>query len=116
VDKVLAVFGRAEARDFIDLMALEPRYGLDRLCQLAMEKDRSFTPTLFAKMLGRFERLCPEEFGLDDTGYAQLAREVDQWRERASPGVVGPGVIPCTHRCTHAARIPGIPDMDDPHG
>lgn len=27
VDKVLAVFGRAEARDFADLMAIEPRYG-----------------------------------------------------------------------------------------
>lgn len=42
VDKVLAVFGRAEARDFADLMAVEPRYGLDRLCQLAAEKDRGF--------------------------------------------------------------------------
>src|SRR4051812_25903101 len=27
VDKVLAVFGRAEARDFLDLAALEPRFG-----------------------------------------------------------------------------------------
>ena len=44
VDKVLAVFGRAEARDFVDLMALEPRYGLDRLCELAAEKDLGFTP------------------------------------------------------------------------
>jgi len=40
IDKVLAIFGRAEARDFVDLMAGEPRYGLDRLCQLAAEKDR----------------------------------------------------------------------------
>lgn len=31
VDKVLAVFGRAEARDFVDLAAVEARYGLDRL-------------------------------------------------------------------------------------
>jgi predicted nucleotidyltransferase component of viral defense system len=29
VDKVLAVFGRAEARDFVDLAAVEERYGLD---------------------------------------------------------------------------------------
>ena len=33
IDKVLALFGRAEARDFVDLMALEPRYGLERLCE-----------------------------------------------------------------------------------
>ncbi len=44
VDKLLALFGRAEARDFVDLMALEPRYGLVRLCQLAAEKDRGFDP------------------------------------------------------------------------
>ena len=31
VDKVLAVFGRAEARDFVDLLAVETRYGLERL-------------------------------------------------------------------------------------
>ncbi len=44
VDKVLALFGRAEARDFVDLMALEPRYGLERLCELALQKDLGFEP------------------------------------------------------------------------
>jgi len=53
VDKMLAVFGRAEARDFIDLMAIESRYGFDRLCRLAAEKDRGFTPAVLAAMLGR---------------------------------------------------------------
>lgn len=38
VDKVLALFGRAEARDFVDLMAVESRYGLDRLCELAVRR------------------------------------------------------------------------------
>jgi len=35
VDKLLALFGRAEACDFVDLMKVEPRYGFERLCQLA---------------------------------------------------------------------------------
>ena len=83
VDKVLAVFGRAEARDFVDLMALEPRYGLDRLCALAAEKDRGFTPALFAEMLGRFSRLRQDEFGIDAQQYEQLAREIVRWREQA---------------------------------
>lgn len=83
VDKVLAVFGRAEARDFVDLMALEPRYGLDRLCALAAEKDRGFTPALFAEMLGRFSRLRQDEFGIDAQQYEQLAREIVGWREQA---------------------------------
>jgi hypothetical protein len=79
VDKVLAVFGRAEARDFVDLMAVEPTYGLDRLCQLAAEKDRGFTPAIFAEMLGGFRRLRRDEFELDDAQYAQLGTEVDRW-------------------------------------
>ena len=83
VDKVLAVFGRAEARDFVDLMAVESRYGLDRLYQLAAEKDRGFTPTVFAGMLAQFGRLRAEEFGLDDAQYEQLTHEVERWRERA---------------------------------
>lgn len=82
VDKVLALFGRAEARDFVDLMALEPRYGLERLCELAVEKDRGFTPELLGEMLGRLDRLRRDEFGLDDAQYEQLRGVVARWRER----------------------------------
>jgi hypothetical protein len=80
---VLALFGRAEARDFVDLMALEPRYGLDRVCRLAAEKDRGFSPEVFAEMLARFQRLRRDEFELDDARYEQLGRDVARWRERA---------------------------------
>ena len=83
VDKVLAVFGRAEARDFVDLAAIEARYGLDRLFALAAEKDNGFTPEMFAEMAGRFSRLRPEEFGLDRQQYDQLERKVLEWQERA---------------------------------
>lgn len=82
-DKILALFGRAEARDFVDLLAIEPHYGLDRLCRLAAEKDLGFSPARFAEMLGRFGRLRRDEFELDDARYEQLAREVQRWRERA---------------------------------
>lgn len=83
VDKVLAVFGRAEARDFVDLAAVEARYGLERLVELAAEKDHGFTPEMFAQMAGRFSRLRPEEFGLDRQQYEQLERKVREWQERA---------------------------------
>ena len=83
VDKVLAIFGRAEARDFADLMAIEPCYGLDRLCQLAAEKDRGFLPSVFADMLSQFSRLRREEFELDDAGYEQLRHTVERWHEHA---------------------------------
>jgi hypothetical protein len=83
VDKLLALFGRAEARDFVDLMELEPRYGLDRLCRLAAEKDRGFTVSVIADMLARVSRLRRDEFDLDDVRYEQLRRDVERWRERA---------------------------------
>jgi Nucleotidyl transferase AbiEii toxin, Type IV TA system len=84
VDKVLAVFGRAEARDFADLMVLEQRYGLDRLCRLAAEKDRGFLPDVFADMLNQFGRLRREEFELDDTQYEQLRHTVERWHAQAA--------------------------------
>ena len=83
VDKVLALFGRAEARDFVDLMEVEPRYGLDRLCRLAAEKDRGFSPAILAEMLARFSRLRRDEFELDNARYAQLGHDVERWRELA---------------------------------
>jgi hypothetical protein len=83
VDKVLAVFGRAEARDFVDLAAVEGRYGLDRLFEPAAEKGRGFTPEMFGDMAGHFSRLRQDEFGLDAGRYEELARRVATWREHA---------------------------------
>lgn len=83
VDKVLAVFGRAEARDFVDLAAVEGRYGLDRLCRLASEKDGGFDPGVLAEMMERFDRLPRDEFELGDAAYQRLAARVGRWREVA---------------------------------
>jgi hypothetical protein len=44
INKVLAVFGRAEARDFVDLSVLTKRYGLEQLMRRALEKDPGFDP------------------------------------------------------------------------
>ncbi len=49
VDKVLAVFGRAEPRHFVDLVAVEPLFGLKLLMQLAKVKDPGFDLTRFAE-------------------------------------------------------------------
>jgi hypothetical protein len=83
VDKVLAVFGRAEARDFVDLAAVEARYGLDRLFELAAQKDHGFTPEMFAEMAGRFSRLRADEFGLGPEQHEQLDHKVSEWQKRA---------------------------------
>jgi len=82
-DKVLAVFGRAEARDYVDLMAIEPRFGLARLFELAREKESGFNPVVFTEMLDRFPRLRRDEFPLDDIQFEELRFRVQVWRAGA---------------------------------
>jgi len=81
-DKTLALFGRAEARDFIDVQALAQRLGVERLLELAAEKDQGFDRYVMASMLGRFERLAQREFGLDQDGFDRLAAFVRELRRR----------------------------------
>lgn len=54
--KVVALFSRAEARDFVDVHALLERYTRDRLLALAREVDAGFDEQVFAEMLGSIER------------------------------------------------------------
>jgi hypothetical protein len=91
-DKLLALFGRAAARDFVDVAALASRYGLERLCSLAAEKDPGFDRSILAHMLRSFDRLPRADFDVDDSEFARLRDEVDTWRQqleieiRDSPG------------------------------
>jgi hypothetical protein len=84
-DKLLALFDRAQARDFVDVAALVERFGLDRLCDLAKEKDAGFSRPVLRDMLGGFDRFNQTDFGLDDTAYVQLSRQVRRWRAVLSP-------------------------------
>jgi hypothetical protein len=79
VDKVLAVFGRAEPRDFSDLGAIAGRFGVAHLFHLASKKDRGFDARVFAQMANRFDRLPREEFQLDDGQYVELSQFVASW-------------------------------------
>ncbi|MDQ3452722.1 MAG: nucleotidyl transferase AbiEii/AbiGii toxin family protein [Actinomycetota bacterium] len=78
-DKVLALFARAEARDFIDVAALLPRYGWPRLCGLAAEKDTGFHIEALQDAIRAFQRLPTSEFDLDDNAYQRLRVDVREW-------------------------------------
>lgn len=71
-DKLLALFGRAEARDFVDVHALARRFGVERLLALAKEKDAGFDEYVLASMLDRMVRLPRAEFDVDDRAHADL--------------------------------------------
>ncbi|WP_419917299.1 nucleotidyl transferase AbiEii/AbiGii toxin family protein [Candidatus Poriferisodalis sp.] len=61
-DKVLALSGRGESRDFIDFRGLLTRFDIDQLCQLAGEKDPGFAPEQLVAALEYFDRIPPAEF------------------------------------------------------
>jgi hypothetical protein len=59
--KVIALFDRAEARDFADVYALATRYGTDRLLEPAAAVDAGFDLDVFADMLDSLARFADDE-------------------------------------------------------
>lgn len=63
---MLALFTRAEARDFIDVVLLARRYGFERLCELGEEKDPGFHLAALADALGSLSRIPRRAADVDD--------------------------------------------------
>ncbi|MDQ4039926.1 MAG: nucleotidyl transferase AbiEii/AbiGii toxin family protein [Actinomycetota bacterium] len=59
--KLIALFDRAEARDFADVFALARGYDTDLLLRRAAEIDTGFSTTVFAIMLGSLSRFTDDE-------------------------------------------------------
>jgi hypothetical protein len=79
-DKTLALFGRAAARDFVDVFALSQIFGQDQLLALAAEKDRGFDQRHFAEALAAFNRLDRDLFDASDEDYATIREWSTSWR------------------------------------
>lgn len=63
VNKVLAVAGRDEARDFVDILFVHARVlPLAALCWAGVGKDPGFTPLSLLELLKRRGRYRPEDF------------------------------------------------------
>lgn len=80
-NKVLAIFDRAEPRDFIDLAQLAERFSLGDLVSLAKAKDRGLDLEVLVAFMARVASLPREDFELDDHSYRQLIASVDGRRE-----------------------------------
>lgn len=82
-DKTLALWGRAEPRDYLDVIALRERYGGPRLLELAAEKDRGFTLETFIKALRSIRRLRAVDWadaGIDKKRVNAINASVEEWR------------------------------------
>lgn len=84
--KLLALFDRAEARDFVDVHTLSERFDLDDLVDLAGEMDEGFTLALLAEMLASHVRFADDD--LTDLGGdpPQLRAWADAWRSQLTGG------------------------------
>ena len=84
-DKTLALFGRAAARDLVDVHALSRRYTLDQLCALAAEKDSGFNHLVLADALNAAAAHADAAFtelGLSREAVASLRNWASNWREQ----------------------------------
>ncbi len=83
-NKVIAIFGRADIKDFVDLyFVLQAGYDLDQLFERAREKDQGLTRFYFAGMLRQINRhtalphmLKPLKLETLQIFYNELARNI----------------------------------------
>ncbi len=79
-DKLLALFGRAEPRDFVDVYFLAQQLGVSRMLELAASKDTGFDHYHLAIAIASLRRRSRGEFAVDDDTWADLVTFFDDLR------------------------------------
>lgn len=77
--KLLALFGRAEARDFADVFVLADRFGKEALLAEAAEGDMGFDREVLADMMGTFHRFADDEIPLPAEAIDDARRFFAAW-------------------------------------
>jgi hypothetical protein len=88
-DKTLALLGRAEARDFVDVYRLRATYSREQLADLARQKDRGFDLEMFASALDGMSRHDRRDLPVDEDTHRAMRQEFGEWR-RALTAELGP--------------------------
>lgn len=86
--KVVALFDRAAARDFVDVFALSRRFSKSALLDLAREVDAGFDVGVFVEMIGLLARYRDVDLALGDVDVAVLGSSSNGGGP--SPGLSGP--------------------------
>ncbi|HEX3514274.1 MAG TPA: nucleotidyl transferase AbiEii/AbiGii toxin family protein [Trebonia sp.] len=86
-NKVCALFGRAEIRDYVDVAAIlaSNRYSDDDLIRLAAEHDPGFDLAWFTEALEAVDRIPDTgfaEYGLDPASAAALRSRMHAWAKK----------------------------------
>ncbi|GAA5047158.1 hypothetical protein GCM10023318_13310 [Nocardia callitridis] len=77
--KLLALFGRAEARDFADVYVLAQRFGTEALLAQAAEQDMGFDHAVLAEMIATLDRFTDDEIPLPDSALPEMRTFFGQW-------------------------------------
>ncbi len=80
--KILALYDRAAARDFLDLHALAGHFDLDELIELARQLDQGFEPPVFVEMLATLDRFTDDELAGLGAQPATLRAFTRQWHDQ----------------------------------
>jgi hypothetical protein len=88
-NKVCALFGRAEVRDYVDVDAIltSGRYAQDELLDLAADHDPGFDKSWFAEALAAIDRLPDslfQPYGMSPKDTAALRKRMHAWARRIS--------------------------------
>ncbi len=87
-DKTLAMWGRGEPRDYVDVVALLQRYDRAALFGFAQQKDRGLTEDTFIVSLRMVRRFGDEEWadaGIDPARGAATRATILDWADRLDP-------------------------------
>ena len=82
--KLIALFDRAEARDFSDTYALALRYGKPLVLQRAAEVDTGFDVGVLAQMFGSLTRFTDEQIPVAPGDVAALRSFFAEWAAELS--------------------------------
>lgn len=82
--KVLALFGRAEPRDFVDVYALSKIFSKTELLNLAAERDGGFDYAIFAQMLSFIDAIPNDQLEVSESEAADIRDFFVTWRQDLS--------------------------------
>jgi hypothetical protein len=80
--KLLALFDRAEARDFADVYDIAQRYDIGLLLERAAQIDPGFDPSILAAMLGSLSRFDDSDIPVPTESVANLRRYFHNWQQQ----------------------------------
>jgi len=77
--KLLALFDRAEARDFVDVYVLSKKFGNQKVFDAATQIEVSLNKEVLARMMNALQRFSDDELPIDSSEATALRKHFANW-------------------------------------